>query len=153
MRIFLVCILLSFFAAAIVYADPGVLKNKHLKTESPNNDFALCVAQQAVTQLLSKNSATANDTFYLLLNSGVEESVAPYKTATINFMIANSDKSEKWIITASLNSLDSKGWQLVQSSNGEIYPFSSTLYDHAQISSMLATEIINFGPADLTNCK
>lgn len=142
-RLFLVS--LVFVASSSFGAD---ISNKSIGVGNATNPnpFSVCIATQAVNQLL----ATSNS-YMRLLSSYIDLKQQTANEATLAFLADKIGDSKKNIFRVVLTSLDKKlGWQLVQDSSGEIAPYS-TLVANKGILVRANGSIV--GEVDLSLCS
>lgn len=99
------------------------ISNKSIRVGNSTNPnpFSVCIANQAVNQILSTTHQ-----YMRLLNSSPDLDHQPAMKATLAFITDKIGDSKKNIFRLDLTSLDTKfGWQLVQDSTGEIAPYST----------------------------
>jgi hypothetical protein len=138
-------LLLALFFGGAALADGLTNKSLRVGNTAHPNPFAICVAQQAVTQLVAKTN------FYLrLLHSSPDLNSRPAMHATLVFLAQNIDAPKKNIFQIVLTSLDvASGWQQIQQTDGEIAPYSALVSNKAVVIKSDGSIV---GDIDLAAC-
>jgi hypothetical protein len=152
---FLSLLFVSVFVSSSSFAS---LANEALRIDPPYDAFSQCVAQAAVTQVVGKFEATEGDVLLGLVGVGVVGPYNLYPSATLDFAVGSpgQDQTSDQVIlmTLTIHSLDaSSGWQLIQGSTSEIYPYTTAVDPLATVGFTDQGKTGVLGLVDISGCN